>query len=199
MQKVLDSFSLILQPCTEAHIDLLHAHWLEPEVRRYLWDGRLIERETVREVVASSLESSQRYGYGLWVLLSKPEGGFRGVCGLREGPPAGPELLYSVSAKHWGAGIATESARTVLRYAFEALSLACVTATVDKPNVASLRVLEKLGFYVVEEKPVQGNWIVSYEISAEHLTLLPPLGRSPGRLRLISLNRTVDKGQNHNT
>jgi RimJ/RimL family protein N-acetyltransferase len=44
-------------------------------------------------------------------------------------------------------------------------------ATVDKPNVVSIRVLEKLGFYAIDEKLVHGNWIMSYEISPESLLL----------------------------
>ena len=70
-----------------------------------------------------------------------------------------------------GAGIATESARVVLHYAFEELGLACVTATVDKPNVVSIRILENLGFYVIDEKPILGNWVVNYEIAPESLLL----------------------------
>jgi [ribosomal protein S5]-alanine N-acetyltransferase len=171
VQKPLYTSSLILRPCAEADIDLLHSHWTEPEVRRYLWDGQVIDTETVREVINSSLESSQKYGYGLWVLLGKLDRDFRGVCALRAEPPARPELLYSVPARYWGSGIATESARTVLHYAFEELGLAFVSATVDKPNIASVRILEKLGFYVIDEKLVHGNWIVSYEISLESLLL----------------------------
>jgi [ribosomal protein S5]-alanine N-acetyltransferase len=100
VQKPLRTSSLILQPCTEADIDLLHTHWTEPEVRRYLWDGQVIGRETVREVIDSSLESSQKYSYGLWVLLGKLDRGFRGVCGLRAETPARPELLYSIPARY---------------------------------------------------------------------------------------------------
>jgi hypothetical protein len=40
---------------------------------------------------------------------------------------------------------------------------------VDKPNGVSIRVLEKLGFQVIDEKLVQGNWLVYYEISPERL------------------------------
>lgn len=167
MQKVLHTSRLTLHPCDEADIELLHRHWTEPDVRRYLWDGRIINRETVREFVNSSLESSQKYDYGLWVLLSKPEGAFRGVCGLRDGSLEWPELLYSVTPKHWGAGLATESSRCVLQHAFKELRLRCVVATVDKPNVASIRVLEKLGLHLTGEKLIHGNPILYYTVSQE--------------------------------
>jgi len=167
MQKVLHTSRLTLRPCDEADIELLHRHWTEPDVRRYLWDGRTVSKETVREFVHASLESSRKRDYGLWILLSKPEGAFRGVCGLRDGELAWPELLYSVTPKHWGRGLVTEGACCVLRQAFEELGLRGVVATVDKPNVASIRVLEKLGLYVTDEKLIHGNPILYYAVSQE--------------------------------
>jgi ribosomal-protein-alanine N-acetyltransferase len=167
MQKMLQTSRLILRPCDEADIDLLHGHWTEPEVRRYLWDERTIGRDTVREFVQSSLESSRRRGYGLWLPLRKSDGAFQGVCGLRDGALDWPELLYSVPAPHWGLGLATESARGVLRHAFQELGLVYIVATVDKPNVASIRVLEKLGFAVTGEKLMHGNPILYYAVSPE--------------------------------
>lgn len=167
MQKILYTARLTLRPCDEVDIELLHHHWTEPAVRRYLWDGRIVGREIVREFVNASLASSRERGYGLWVLLSMPEGAFRGVCGLRDGVLEWPELLYSVPSQHWGFGIATESARGVLRHAFEELGLPHVVATVDKPNVASIRILEKLGFSVTDERFIHGKPILYYAVSPE--------------------------------
>lgn len=55
------------------------------------------------------------------------------------------ELAYLVAPARWGEGIATEAAAAVLGYAFEARGLAKVLARTDERNLASLRVLEKLG------------------------------------------------------
>jgi RimJ/RimL family protein N-acetyltransferase len=46
----------------------------------------------------------------------------------------------------WGRGLATEAARAILTFGFEAMELHRVEAMVDPENLASLRVLEKLGF-----------------------------------------------------
>jgi RimJ/RimL family protein N-acetyltransferase len=154
-----------MNPCGEADIELLHSHWTEPDVRRYLWDGRIITRETVREFVRAGLVSFRKRGYGLWILSDKRGGVFRGVCGLRDGDLPSPELLYSIAPPHWGAGLVTESAWCVLQHAFENLGLACIEATVDKPNVASIRVLEKLGLSFREEKLIHGNPLLYYAVS----------------------------------
>lgn len=54
-------------------------------------------------------------------------------------------LGYGVARTCWGRGIATEAARAVVDYSFEAFGLEKVWARVDPRNVASVRVLEKLG------------------------------------------------------
>jgi ribosomal-protein-alanine N-acetyltransferase len=54
-------------------------------------------------------------------------------------------LGYGILRSCWGRGIATEAARAAVDYAFEAFELAKVGARVDPRNIASVRVLEKLG------------------------------------------------------
>jgi hypothetical protein len=56
-QKTLHTLRLNMNPCDEADIGLLHRHWTEPDVRRFLWDGRIITREMVNEFVRASLVS----------------------------------------------------------------------------------------------------------------------------------------------
>lgn len=54
-------------------------------------------------------------------------------------------LGYGVARPLWGRGIASEAARAVVDYGFGTYRLAKVWARADPRNVASVRVLEKLG------------------------------------------------------
>jgi RimJ/RimL family protein N-acetyltransferase len=54
-------------------------------------------------------------------------------------------LGYGVARPHWGLGIASEAARAAVDYAFSQLGVEKVAARVDPRNLASVRVLEKLG------------------------------------------------------
>jgi RimJ/RimL family protein N-acetyltransferase len=54
-------------------------------------------------------------------------------------------LGYGVARSCWGRGIASEAARAVVDYGFEVFNLAKVWARADPRNVASVRILEKLG------------------------------------------------------
>lgn len=57
-----------------------------------------------------------------------------------------PEFGFMVHPDYWGRGIATEASRAFIDHAFEATTVDQLTADVDPRNLASLRVLGKLGF-----------------------------------------------------
>jgi RimJ/RimL family protein N-acetyltransferase len=55
------------------------------------------------------------------------------------------ELGYGIARERWGRGLASEAARAMVDYGFEAFGLAKVWARVDPRNLSSVRVLEKIG------------------------------------------------------
>ncbi|WP_246672931.1 GNAT family N-acetyltransferase [Mesorhizobium sp. B2-3-11] len=64
--------------------------------------------------------------------------------------PKTAALGFVLGRAHWGQGLGSEAAREVVRYAFETLALDQVTAEAAARNVASLRILAKLGFKHVD-------------------------------------------------
>ncbi len=61
---------------------------------------------------------------------------------------------YAIAPKHQGQGLATESVRALVQFAFEDLQLDRVFAIIARSNEASIRVVEKAGF--VREKEYKG-------------------------------------------
>lgn len=57
-----------------------------------------------------------------------------------------PDFGFMIHPEYWGKGIATEAAAAFIDYAFSNELTDQLLADVDPRNVASLRVLEKLGF-----------------------------------------------------
>ena len=55
------------------------------------------------------------------------------------------EIGWRLAAHLWGQGLATEGARALVRHAFEALKLAEIVSFTVPANLASRRVMEKLG------------------------------------------------------
>ena len=72
------------------------------------------------------------------------------------------EIGFIVHPDHQGHGYATEAARVLLELAFEHLRLHRVCARLEPRNVASGRVLEKLGMrreaHLVENEFVKNEW-----------------------------------------
>jgi ribosomal-protein-alanine N-acetyltransferase len=69
-----------------------------------------------------------------------------GLCGIRQtfAHAHEAELGYEIALDHWGRGYATETAQTLLRFAFDSLQVHRVWANCIAMNTASIRVLHKL-------------------------------------------------------
>jgi [ribosomal protein S5]-alanine N-acetyltransferase len=63
------------------------------------------------------------------------------------------DIGFVVGRAHWGKGLCTCAAALVLDYGFGELDLSAVRAEVLQRNVASRRVLEKVGFRIEREVP----------------------------------------------
>jgi ribosomal-protein-alanine N-acetyltransferase len=72
------------------------------------------------------------------------------------------EIGYWVAEQNWGKGIATEAVRQMTEYAFYYFDLVRLYAEVFETNKASMRVLEKNGYYLegVRRKAVFKNNIL---------------------------------------
>ncbi len=60
-------------------------------------------------------------------------------------------IHYGIAHEHWGQGLATESARILVQFAFEDLQVDSIFAVIGRSNKASIRVVEKVGFVRGEE------------------------------------------------
>jgi ribosomal-protein-alanine N-acetyltransferase len=72
-----------------------------------------------------------------------------GNCGIRMESPGAheAEIGYELAPEHWGRGYATEAARAIVRFGFSELHLHRISSWCVADNIASARVLEKLGFH----------------------------------------------------
>lgn len=73
------------------------------------------------------------------------DGEVKGLGELRLREHLSAEMAYSVHPELWGRGIGTEVGRELLRIGFDELKLHRIWGTCDPRNVASSRVMRKLG------------------------------------------------------
>jgi ribosomal-protein-alanine N-acetyltransferase len=157
MSLVVETDRLSLRPLESRDAEALHALWTDLEVRRFLWDGEIIPFEQTAAVIAESERLFRTENRGLWGAFTRETPvlcGFGGFWYFRDPPEL--ELLYGLDRAHWGRGYATEIARAVLEFGRTRLAMTDVRASTDAPNVASVRVLERLGFTLERRATVNG-------------------------------------------
>jgi RimJ/RimL family protein N-acetyltransferase/uncharacterized protein YndB with AHSA1/START domain len=123
------------------------AMFSDPEVMKYVGDGRPVPSlEAMREGLGRRVERYESERLGSWaVVLRETEelvgGGALNV--VEDGPEI--EVAYQLGRRAWGKGYATEAARALLGHGFDALGLDRVIGITYPENLASRRVLEKIG------------------------------------------------------
>lgn len=157
---------LALRPIVEDDVPALHRFWTNPDVRRYLWDDRIISVQQVRDIVAASQAFFEEVGSGFFAIAlpARPER-LIGFCGHRRFEDGeSVELLYGILPEHWGAGLVTEAAIEVLRHGFESCGFDRVVAATDTPNQRSVRVMQRLGMVFDHRGQWHGLDTVFYSI-----------------------------------
>ena len=143
----LQTHRLTMTPVAQADGPELHALFTDPDVRRYLLDDLVVAAEWTADVVEKSVTMFSGQGYGLWALRQTGQQPIIGFCGYWrfEHLPHPLQLIYGLLPAWWGRGLATEAARTMLKYGFETLGFTEIMAATNVPNRASVRVMERLG------------------------------------------------------
>lgn len=116
--------------------------------------GGVRSDEETRLFILKNLHHWQNYGFGLWIFKDKTNNQFVGRAGLRITDVEGKsevELAYALMAKFWGKGLATEMGKEILKIGFELLGLQDIVCFTLTTNLASKRVMEKLGFQYERE------------------------------------------------
>jgi RimJ/RimL family protein N-acetyltransferase len=116
----------------------------DQEVTRYLtWrpHRRIEETEDFVQRCIAAWEHETRFPY---MITLKETGEVVGMIDPRiEGPKVG--IGYGAARAHWGKGYVPEAACAIIDWAFQQPSIYRVYATTDVENIASRRVLEKVG------------------------------------------------------
>jgi RimJ/RimL family protein N-acetyltransferase len=138
------------QRITLEHFPEIHRLHTDPLVMKTLSaDGGVMLEEATRKHLQRCSNHWDQYGFGLWVVRAKVGGQFIGRGGLMTYQIDGEDvvgLAYAVMSEHWNQGFATEMAQASVRFGFEQLGLGEIDSWTLPINLASQRVMEKLGF-----------------------------------------------------
>lgn len=144
----LETERLRLRPLTMNDVDAYYRSISsDAEVMRYLpGGGKARMRSDSEWVIGYFIQHAELHGFGIWAVEEKSSGKLLGHAGLEYIPNAEDvEIAYTLARSAWGQGYATEAARASLQYGFEALNLSAIYGLSFPANVASQRVMQKLG------------------------------------------------------
>jgi len=156
----LETVRLILRPLQPDDWQAVLSYTVDPAVMRYLPE-HLAMREPAAD--AESMVCPDKFAVNL-----KTDGAFIGhllFC-HHDSEQQVREIGWVISPPYQRHGYATEAAAAVVRHGFQTLGLQRIVAACDSRNLASIRVMEKLGMrreaHFKDCLFRQGEWIDEY-------------------------------------
>ena len=182
---ILETHRLLMRDFIEADWQAVFLYQSDPLYLRYN-DWTHGTQKDVCEFIQIFIDQQKeqpRTKFQLAVVL-KEETQLIGNCGIRVNDREMREanIGYELNTQYWGQGYATEAAQAILKFGFEELGMHRIRSWCVAENVASVRVLEKIGMlregHLGEKELIKGRWydnflyaILDHEWKASQLCL----------------------------
>jgi len=164
---------LVLRPFCLEDVTALHKIMVEPGVMQYFPNTEPPEISRVQALIERQIMQWNEHGYGWWAVELPETGQLAGWCGLQYLPETDEnEVGYLLEKSNWGKGLATEAGRLSLDYGFNNLKFDAIIGIVHPDNIASQRVLEKLGLKSPRQARYFGIDCLRYEINRRDYLLV---------------------------
>jgi [ribosomal protein S5]-alanine N-acetyltransferase len=156
MVVILASERLLFRPHEPRDLEGFCAMEMDPEFRRYVGGHPRSREEAERKFPKDQLQRvADRLA--VWAAVLKSNGQYAGRCGLyphldhEAGVVVGEATIsFYIGREHWGQGLASEAGAAFVKFGWEELRLRRIVATVQVGNGASVHILEKLGFELID-------------------------------------------------
>lgn len=178
----LETERLSLAVWDEAHLEDFLLLAAEAEVTRYIGPGGPFERAWAVARFQDMLVHWEEHGFGWRSAVEKETRGWLGFIGINRVPPEAVEVSpgeveigWWLTPRVWGRGLATEGALAVRDEAFGSLGLQRVIGRHHPDNLASDRIMRRLGMSferLAEGK--HGEAVCIHAMSAETWRSLVP-------------------------
>jgi RimJ/RimL family protein N-acetyltransferase len=166
--KILETERLLFRHLELGDLDALYILYADPDIRRYFPEGTLSYAETKEEIEWFLNGHPEHPELGLWATIHKESNLFIGRCGLLpwlidDRPEV--EVAYLLAKEYWGKGLGTEAAQGILNYGFNNLHLSRLICLIERENIASMRVAEKIGMTFEREGQDEKGPFLLYSIN----------------------------------
>ena len=159
---------LIVRTWADEDAEPLAAIGADPDVVRYL-GGAPWSIADARSMIALFREIGDTLGVTTWALEDRESGSLVGHCGFARTNaeflrPEIVEIGWTLDRRRWGEGLATESARALMPRALELFDPWRIVSKCHVENVASERVMQRLGLRRAGTVRRSGDYTVIYRL-----------------------------------
>jgi RimJ/RimL family protein N-acetyltransferase len=164
----LETERLLLRPTHEEDAEFIYQLLNSPNWLKYIGDRKVYSVEDAKQYIRSKIYPQfERLGYANFTVIRKRDAVKLGSCGLydREGLE-GVDIGFAFLPNYEGKGYGFESASKILETGFEHFGITKIKGITTKNNIASQRLLEKLGLSYVRDIriPDDDELLMLYEI-----------------------------------
>jgi [ribosomal protein S5]-alanine N-acetyltransferase len=145
----LETPRLLLEPLLPAHAPRLYEQLQDERLYRFIPQDPLASPQALedRHVALSSRRSPDgREAWLNWALRERSSGEYAGTLEATVHENLTATVAYMVFVPYQRRGIATEACGRLLEHLFESYRVGMVAAEIDTRNVASIALVESLGF-----------------------------------------------------
>lgn len=126
-------------------IELARSLWGDSQVTKYICATGIFSENDIYNRLCKEIENNEKYQVQYWPIFELDSGSFIGCCGLRPYEDI-YEIGIHIKPEFWHKGYGYEAICEVKDYAFEVLDISCLFAGHNPYNLASKRLLKKVGF-----------------------------------------------------
>ena len=167
MDLILETDRLLLREMKLSDAEALFEMDRNPKVHEYLWNTPLTDVNEVKNIINSVQEQYKQNKIGRFVMVLKETQELIGWAGLKFNTEMVNNKIhfydigYRLDEKFWGKGYASEASFAWLDYGFKTMKIPVMEAAAHTDNIASNRILQKIGLQMTEtylEDGVSWNW-----------------------------------------
>ena len=160
-EMLLETDRLHIRPFIESDVGPYARIVADSEVMRYIADGRTHSYKEAKEYIEGCMVKQADLGYSRYAVVLKESMELMGFCGYAHFN-GDLDFGWRLERRSWRKGYGTEAANEVLRYGLEVLNFPLIVAISYPANLASTRIMQKIGMDFDGYRSINGKSIIRY-------------------------------------